>query len=63
MAAVVLSATTHLPAPGPVEEVEEVESEEDEEDDAQRRWSHLNLMIQKPVTQNALIQIDVFLCL
>ena len=42
MAAVVLSATTLLPAPGPVEEGEEVESEEDEEEEdydaaAQRR--------------------------
>ena len=33
VATVVLSATTHLPAPGPVEEGEEVESEEDEEED------------------------------
>ena len=65
--AVALSATrpalpTHLPAPGPAEESGEDDSGDDDEGDEvvqrTRPRSHLNLIVQNLVRQNAFIRAE-----
>ena len=51
---------THLPAPGLAEGSGEDYSEDvdDRDDDVQRRWIHLNMMIQNLLMQNTLNRTD-----